>query len=418
MISAADGRGTRSFPTLKGKAKVEIGASPPPPPRPPPRPWREQLRRDPLAFYTVQAAQPYGIRKSRADVGRKVRSSKRLFTWAFSFGPRGAPHVVELRVSVVSGKRVISVDGAVVYEASSMKPGFAHAFHMEGAHLARVAATKSVEESFELSVDAVPFESMPDRQSVSDAQADREDAKARDTARRMAEDAAARPPQPPTREDLACLVQEFAFKAPRSDANDARKFLERHDWDPDAAVAAYRRMRDATPESILAAQPSGPELRVGERNAAPERAAPAAPPPPPEADLLSFSPTQTPRSSPAPAPEPPSFQQPANPFDLFDQMAAQQYQQQQPVAPPPVAPQPVAPQPVAPAAPPADMWAVAPPPLRSAPPAAMAPPPLAMAPPPLAPQQPPVAPQQPPPPPAAAAPPANPFAAFEAIPQG
>lgn len=385
MISAADGRGTRSFPTLKGKAKVEIGASPPPPPRPPPRPWREQLRRDPLAFYTVQAAQPYGIRKSRADVGRKVRSSKRLFTWAFSFGPRGEPHVVELRVSVVSGKRVISVDGAVVYEASSMKPGFAHAFHMEGAHLARVAATKSVEESFELSVDAVPFESMPDRNLVTDAQADREDAKARDTARRMAEDAAARPPQPPTREDLACLVQEFAFKAPRSDANDARKFLERHDWDPDAAVAAYRRMRDATPESILAAQPSGPELRVGERNAAPERTAPAAPPPPPEADLLSFSPTQT-RSSPAPAPEPPSFQPPANPFDLFDQMAAQQYQQQQP--------------------------AMAPPPL------AMAPPPLAPQQPPVAPQQPPLAPQQPPPPPAAAAPPANPFAAFEAIPQG
>ena len=445
MIPECNGQGTAAFP---GKAAVKKGA-PTVGRMPPARPWREQLRQDPLRFYTIQAMETYAIRKTRADVGKKVKASKRVFVWEFSFGPRGEPHVVELRVSVMTGKRVISVDGAAVYTVKTGKPVFHHSFSMDGAHLARVASTGNVEDSFDLSVDSVPFGAMRVASDVSDEEAARLDAKAAATGKRMADDAASRPPRPPTAEDLAVLVDEFVCKAPQAGDQDARKFLEKNGWDPDAAVEAYRRMRDATFESVLAQQPELKRATAG--NDAPDARPPSAPapnpvpPPPPESapddllDLLSFSPAEPvrhplpaetgangrppPEPSPPPPPPPPQaaatdpatvgrlaavgveVQAPINPFEIFDQIAAQKYerqqqqQQQQQPPPPSVPPQQPAPTPPPPKpAPPAgDLWAVAPPPLRPQANAAPEPPPR---PPPAA-----------PPPPTTAVPP-NPFDAF------
>lgn len=155
MEAVANGRGTESFAGKGAQQKPHL----------PYRPWREQLRQDPLNFYVCQAHRAYACGRSAADVGRTVRASKRLFTWSFCFGPRGAPHVVELKVSVLSGKRSLAVDGRVVHSTTSARAEFAHAFSMDGAHLARVAAVPGAEDAFDLSVDAVRYDEI-DRKSV------------------------------------------------------------------------------------------------------------------------------------------------------------------------------------------------------------------------------------------------------------
>ena len=139
MEAPCNGRGTRSFPgkgSGKKAAKVEIGGSAVV--TRPMRPWREQLRADPLSFYTIQASEVYGVRKAQEDVGKTVKASKRVFSWEFCFGPRGVGHVVELRVSVLSGKRTVTLDGSVIHSLTTSKTAFAHSFSMEGAHLVRV----------------------------------------------------------------------------------------------------------------------------------------------------------------------------------------------------------------------------------------------------------------------------------------
>ena len=57
---------------------------------------------------------------------RTVRSSKRKFDWRFSLGPRGSEKVVELYISVVSGKRLLMYDGAEILNITSSKDKLHH----------------------------------------------------------------------------------------------------------------------------------------------------------------------------------------------------------------------------------------------------------------------------------------------------
>ena len=85
MEVTANGRGTAAY---RGKGS-ERGASSSASPHRPYRPWREQLRTDPVGFYTCQAHRAYRRGRSQQDVGKTVKASKRVFVWRFSFGPRG-----------------------------------------------------------------------------------------------------------------------------------------------------------------------------------------------------------------------------------------------------------------------------------------------------------------------------------------
>lgn len=82
------------------------------------------------------------------DVGKRIRSSKRLFVWQFS------GHLVRLAVSVLSGKRVVSVDEEVVCNVSTMREDFSFEFVLEDRRL-RIQARG--EEGFDLFVDSIPF---------------------------------------------------------------------------------------------------------------------------------------------------------------------------------------------------------------------------------------------------------------------
>ncbi|KAJ1451714.1 hypothetical protein M885DRAFT_529151 [Pelagophyceae sp. CCMP2097] len=115
------------------------------------------------------SAVPLFVSHAASDVGRTVASSKRRFEWVFCFGPRGDAHVVQLDVSVVTGRRVVRLNGDVVLDCVTGRQEFAHAFALADAHLVRVAATKT--DLFKLSVDGVPFGALRKRSLLTPQQA-------------------------------------------------------------------------------------------------------------------------------------------------------------------------------------------------------------------------------------------------------
>lgn len=213
-------------------------------PRPQP-PWRELQRRDPRAFYALQASRAFAIDHTARDVGRTVRASKRKFAWRFSLGPRGAERVVELYISVVSGKRVLLYEGTEVLHLTSSRDKLRHAWLVDGAHACKLTA---VYDRFELSIDTVPFHQLQARQTCSAAEADQLEMRARETSERMA--SAARTPPPPTNEDLEQLARCVMFDDARCTRENALKFLGIRDFDPEQAALAFTATRDATPEQV------------------------------------------------------------------------------------------------------------------------------------------------------------------------
>ena len=74
-----------------------------------------------------------------ANVGKRVKGSKRMITWRFKFHDTERTHVIELKHSVMTGKREIFVDKRSIHESRSVvkKIDFVENFHIER-HLARV----------------------------------------------------------------------------------------------------------------------------------------------------------------------------------------------------------------------------------------------------------------------------------------
>ena len=240
-------------------------------PRPRP-PWRELQRRDPVEFFRLQASRAFAISHTARDVGRTVRSSKRKFDWRFSLGPRGSERVVELYISVVSGKRLLMYDGAEILHITSSKDKLHHEWRIDGAHTCKLAA---VYDSFELSIDTVPFHQLPQRQTCTAAEADRLDARSRETAQRMA--SVATTPPPPSEEDVEQLARCVMYADSRCTRDNALKFLAKRNFDPDEAAKAYTAMRDATPEMLN----SDAFVEEGDRSDSPIKETSAPPPVPP-----------------------------------------------------------------------------------------------------------------------------------------
>ena len=245
-------------------------------PRPRP-PWRELQRRDPIQFFRLQASRAFAISHAARDVGRTVRSSKRKFAWRFSLGPRGSEKVVELYISVVSGKRLLMYDGAEILNITSSKDKLHHEWRIDGAHTCRLDA---VYDSFELSIDTVPFHQLPQRQTCTAAEADWLDARSSETAQRMA--SVATTPPPPTEEDLEQLARCVMYADSRCTRENALKFLAKRNFDPEQAAQAYTAMRDATPDQL------GEDAFVeeGERSDSPIKQISAPPPIPPRSPEL------------------------------------------------------------------------------------------------------------------------------------
>ena len=244
-------------------------------PRPRP-PWRELQRRDPIQFFRLQASRAFAISHSARDVGRTVRSSKRKFDWRFSLGPSGSEKVVELYISVVSGKRLLMYDGTEILHITSSKDKLHHEWCIDGAHTCKLAA---IYDSFELSIDTVPFHQLPQRQTCTAAEADRLDGRALETAQRMA--SVATTPPPPSEEDLEQLAKCVMYADARCTRENALKFLAKRDFDPEEAAKAYTAMRDATPEMLN----SDAFVEEGERSDSPIKkisAPPSLPPRSPE----------------------------------------------------------------------------------------------------------------------------------------
>ena len=74
-----------------------------------------------------------------ANVGKRMKGSKRQITWRFKFHDTGKTHTIELKHSVMTGKQEIFVDKRSIHESRTMvkKIDFVENFHIER-HLARV----------------------------------------------------------------------------------------------------------------------------------------------------------------------------------------------------------------------------------------------------------------------------------------
>ena len=112
--------------------------------------------------------QTFAVYVEKELVGKRIKSSKVRVVWQFAFNDDFVVHQVELRHSIVSGKREIMYDNQVVYANKALFQGtFEHRSPLSG-HDVRV----TVEDTFEgylydLIVDNVAFHRMP-RKTLSD----------------------------------------------------------------------------------------------------------------------------------------------------------------------------------------------------------------------------------------------------------
>ena len=95
-------------------------------------------------------------------IGRRIKSSKVRVTWQFAFAQDGILRNVQLKHSIVSGKREVYVEGMLLFASQKVFQGnFKHAFTLPEHHL-RV----TIEDTFEgflydLLIDGLPFHKLP-----------------------------------------------------------------------------------------------------------------------------------------------------------------------------------------------------------------------------------------------------------------
>jgi len=112
--------------------------------------------------------QTFAVYVEKELVGKRIKSSKVRVVWQFAFNDDFVVHQVELRHSIVSGKREIMYDNQLVYANKALFQGtFEHRSPLSG-HDVRV----TVEDTFEgylydLIVDNLAFHRMP-RKTLSD----------------------------------------------------------------------------------------------------------------------------------------------------------------------------------------------------------------------------------------------------------
>lgn len=80
-----------------------------------------------------------------ADVGRRVRTSKKRVTWRFIFEDSPKEHTVVLKHSVLSGKKSIEFDGREVHQSQKiLSSEFEHGFSVPS-HLLRVTIVEKLD---------------------------------------------------------------------------------------------------------------------------------------------------------------------------------------------------------------------------------------------------------------------------------
>ncbi|KAH9248342.1 hypothetical protein BASA81_014016 [Batrachochytrium salamandrivorans] len=111
--------------------------------------------------------QCFSIYVEKELVGKRLKSSKVRVSWQLAFEKEYIVHHVELRHSIVSGKREILIDGQMVFSNKSMFSGtFEHHTRIAGGHELRISVTDTFEGYiYDLVCDNVQFHKMP-RKSV------------------------------------------------------------------------------------------------------------------------------------------------------------------------------------------------------------------------------------------------------------
>lgn len=120
-------------------------------------------------FLRLQASLPLAVSSGTREVGRRIKASKRLFFWEFCFGPTGRVHRLELTVSVLSGKRVVTLDGVETMNFATMRPDFLYTLAI-GPHLARL---ENEGDGFILALDSLVFNELRNRRDVTSDEAQR-----------------------------------------------------------------------------------------------------------------------------------------------------------------------------------------------------------------------------------------------------
>ena len=62
----------------------------------------------------------YRVHEYSEDVGKRIKASKTIYKWVFSFGREGALHTVRMKLSGLSGRKEIMFDGEPVFNAYSI----------------------------------------------------------------------------------------------------------------------------------------------------------------------------------------------------------------------------------------------------------------------------------------------------------
>ena len=130
-------------------------------PRPRP-PWRELQRRDPIQFFRLQASRAFALAQRRGTWAAPCGRRRGSLIGGLAWGRAVPKKVVELYISVVSGKRLLMYDGAEILNITSSKDKLHDSGALMGCAHVRLDA---VYDSFELSIDTVPFHQLPQRQT-------------------------------------------------------------------------------------------------------------------------------------------------------------------------------------------------------------------------------------------------------------
>mmetsp|Transcript_8986 Transcript_8986/g.18154 ORF Transcript_8986/g.18154 Transcript_8986/m.18154 type:complete len:453 (+) Transcript_8986:318-1676(+) len=110
-----------------------------------------------------QANEPYQVYHETQDVGKRISSSKKRLYWRFGLSQSSSlnsqrKHEVLFVHSLISGKKIIWLDGEEVHRSTSMKHEFQFQFNLRGSIL---QVGVSEREPYYMRIDGVQFRDLP-----------------------------------------------------------------------------------------------------------------------------------------------------------------------------------------------------------------------------------------------------------------
>ncbi|GMH66472.1 hypothetical protein TrRE_jg11582, partial [Triparma retinervis] len=104
--------------------------------------------------------EPYQVYHERQDVGKRLKTSKKRVYWRLGLSPHEPTrkHEVLLVHSLISGKKIVFLDGVEVHNSKSISPTFNFQFPLLGSLISIGASDSS---PYYLKVDSVNFRDLP-----------------------------------------------------------------------------------------------------------------------------------------------------------------------------------------------------------------------------------------------------------------